>query len=199
VDAGSPAMGRATEPEAVEPAQRGWFDRSYAALRRINSAMTTLAALAIVIIMLLTLWEVFTRYFLRQPATWTLPISSYLLLVVIYFATSYVLQRGDHVRIDFVVDMLSPRTRARLEIVSAVLSLVFVAFFLWIVSQRAGRIFERWERDSSTLNVPLVIPAAIMVIGMLFMTLTAICGVVDRARHPERFARGKDLPELAVD
>ena len=187
------------DPVVQAPGSQSRFDAFFERLKAVNSAMTSLAAFAIVIIMLLTLWEVFTRYFLRQPATWTLPINQYLLLTVIYFATSYVLQKGDHVRIDFVLDMLSPGTRVKLEIVGAVLTLVFVTILVWIFTQRAGRIFERWERDTSTLNVPLIIPAVIMSFGMLFMTLTAIFAVIDRARHPERYAGGRDLPKLAVD
>jgi TRAP-type C4-dicarboxylate transport system permease small subunit len=179
--------------------EAGWFQAAYRALQRVNHAMVMVGCATIVAITLLTLWGIFTRYFLRFPAMWTYPIIAYLLLVLIFLSAAYVLQKDGHVRIDAVLDILQPRARQRVEQVQHLLSLVFLSVFFWICTQRAGRIFERWERDSSTLNIPIIIPAAVMAAGMALMVLTELFRTIEIWRNPESAPTQRDLSKLTVD
>ena len=141
-------------------------------LSRLNRLFLWAAAVGIVIINLLTLVEVVTRYFFRSPATWTLPISSYLLLYVIYLSTAYTLERRGHVGMEFVVEMLPLRWRRGCERVGDLLGLLFVLLFFWESWRLAWRAISEGQRDISTLSVPLGVITIILPIGLGLMALT---------------------------
>jgi TRAP-type C4-dicarboxylate transport system permease small subunit len=162
------------------------FDGAYARLRRLNLFLVWAAAIAIVIINFLTLVGVFTRYFLRDPATWTLPLSSYLLLYVIYLGATYTLEQGGHVGMEFVVEMLPPRWRTGCERLQNFLGLAFVLLFFWQAWRIALRAIVEGQRDISTLNMPLSITIIILPVGLGLLALTYLCMIVDGFLQPDR-------------
>ena len=165
---------------------RSGFYRAYERLRRLNLFLLWAAGAAIIIINLLTLVEVFTRYFLRNPATWTLPLTSYLLLYVIYLSTSYTLQQGGHVGMEFVVEMLPARWRSRCERLQDLLGLAFVLLFFWQAWRIARRAIVEGQRDISTLNMPLSVTTIIIPVGLGLMALTYLCMIIDGFLRPDR-------------
>ena len=165
--------------------RRGFY-WAYERLRRLNLLLVWAAGAAIVIINLLTVVEVFTRYFLRNPATWTLPLSSYLLLYVIYLSTSYTLQEGGHVGMEFVVEMLPPRWRGGLKRLQDFLGLAFVLLFFWQAWRIARRAIVEGQRDISTLNMPLSVITIILPVGLGLMALTYLCMIIDGFLRPDR-------------
>ena len=148
-------------------------------LRRLNHFFLWAAAVGIVIISLLTLVEIVTRYFLRSPATWTLPISSYLLLYVIYLSTAYTLERRGHVGMEFVVEMLPPGWRRGSERAGDLLGLLFVLLFFWESWRLAWRAISEGQRDISTLNIPLGATTIILPVGLGLMALTYLSMIIN--------------------
>ncbi len=155
------------------------FYQAYAVLRRINGLCVALACLMIAFMALFTLWEALTRYFFRQPAMWTYPIVSYMLLYSIYLAVAYTLQRGRHVSVDFIVELVPPRPRRIMERLGHALGLTFTVVFLL----QSWRLFVRHasegERDISTLSLPLAAASLVLVVGMGLMGLTYVFVLID--------------------
>lgn len=163
--------------------RRGFY-WTYERIRGLNRLLIGVAAAGIVIINFLTLIEVFTRYILRNPATWTLPLSSYLLLYVIYLATAYTLDQGGHVGMEFVVEMLPSRWRSRCQRLGDLLGLAFVLLFFWESFRIAQRAIVERERDISTLSVPLSVTTIILPVGLGLTALTYLCMIVDAFLRP---------------
>ena len=162
------------------------FYALYGVVRRINGACVAAACVMIGLIALLTVWETITRYFLRQPAMWTYPVTSYLLLYSIYLGVAYTLQRGGHVSVDFVLELLPRRPRRWLQRLGHLLGLAFTLVFL----QQAHRLFTRHategQRDISTLSVPLVLVSSMLFLGLVLMAVTYVLVLVDSfLRRPE--------------
>ncbi|MBI2359474.1 MAG: TRAP transporter small permease subunit [Deltaproteobacteria bacterium] len=163
--------------------RRGFY-WTYERIRDLNRLLIWVAAIGIVIINLLTLIEVFTRYILRNPATWTLPLSSYLLLYVIYLATAYTLERGGHVGMEFVVEMLPASWRARCARLGDFLGLAFVLLFFWETCRITQRAIVERQRDISTLSAPLSVTTIILPVGLGLMALTYVCMIIDGFLRP---------------
>jgi len=172
-------------------ALRGGFYWLYDRIRQLNRFLMRVACAGIVIIDFLILIEVFTRYILRDPATWTLPLSAYFLLYVIYLSTAYTLEQGGHVGMGFVVEMLPARWRAGCERLQHFLGLSFVLLFFWQSWRLAERAIVEGERDISTLNMPLFAIIVILPVGLALMALTYLCMIVDAFLRPGR----PSLPE----
>ncbi len=165
---------------------RGGFCWCYERIRRLNRLLIWVACAGIVVINFLILWEVFTRYVLRDPATWTLPLSSALRLYVIYLSTAYTLEHGGHVGMGFVVEMLPAGWRAACERLQHVLGLSFVLLFLWESWRIAERAIVEGERDISTLNLPLSAITVILPVGLALMALTYVGMIVEAFVRPGR-------------
>lgn len=160
------------------------FYAAYAFVRKVNAACVGLACLMIACMAVFTLWEVITRYFFRQPAMWTYPIVSYMLLYSIYLGVAYALQRGRHVSVDFVVEMVSERPRRMLERLGHLLGLTFGVVFLLQTWRLFVRHATEGQKDISALSLPLAPASIVLVIGMGLLTITYIFVVVDSFMTP---------------
>lgn len=81
-------------------------------------------AWCIVVLTFATSYEVFVRYVLRDPTSWSFDISYTMYGALFMMAGAYTLSRNGHVRGDVVYRLLSPRNQARIEFV-----LYFLFFF----------------------------------------------------------------------
>jgi TRAP-type C4-dicarboxylate transport system permease small subunit len=63
------------------------------------------------------------RYVFDMPTIWSVEVSSYLLLLVIFTATAYTLQTDGHVRVDIITIRLPEKPRTILSIITAFLTL----------------------------------------------------------------------------
>jgi TRAP-type C4-dicarboxylate transport system permease small subunit len=192
----------AAAPTRQAVGARRAFDRVYGIVRRLNAACMVVACVLIGLIALLTVWEAVTRYFLRQPATWTYPVASYMLLFSIYLALGYTLQKGGHVSVDFVVEMASPRVRLWLDRLGHLLGFTFVLAFLVQSVRVTTRQLSEGQRDISALSLPIGPISAVVPVGLTLLALTYLLVLVDSFLHPlgeptrqemERDQRGAEL------
>jgi TRAP-type C4-dicarboxylate transport system permease small subunit len=160
------------------------FYAAYAFVRKVNGVCIALACLMIAGMAVFTLWEVITRYFFRQPATWTYPIVSYMLLYSIYLAVAYTLQRGRHVSVDFIVEMVPARPRRMMERLGHLLGLIFSVVFLLQTWRLFVRHASEGQRDISDLSLPLAPASIVLVIGMGLMSITYVFIVADSFLRP---------------
>jgi TRAP-type C4-dicarboxylate transport system permease small subunit len=73
--------------------------------------MTVMAGLTVDV-----LWQVFTRFILKNPSTWTEELAVFMLIWVALLGAAVALSRGAHLGIDYFVGKLSIRKRIYTEI-----------------------------------------------------------------------------------
>jgi TRAP-type C4-dicarboxylate transport system permease small subunit len=159
------------------------FDFVYRVVARLNAACMAVACVLIGLIAVLTLWEALTRYFLRQPAMWTYPVTSYLLVYSIYLALGYTLQKGGHVSVDVIVEMVSAPARRWLDRLGHVLGLTFVLVFLAQSVRITSRQIGEGQRDISALSTPLGLISAALPIGLSLLAITYVLVLIDSLLH----------------
>jgi TRAP-type C4-dicarboxylate transport system permease small subunit len=79
----------------------------------------SLEALVVVVMAVLVLdvsWQVFTRFVLRDPSTWTDELATFLLIWVSLLGAAVALRRGAHLGMDYFVERLTPRRRLYVEV-----------------------------------------------------------------------------------
>jgi TRAP-type C4-dicarboxylate transport system permease small subunit len=155
------------------------FYAAYRIVQRANRVAVTVACVFIVLMVVFTDWEAFTRYFLRDPAMWTYPVTSYLLLYSMYLAMGYTLQKGGHVSVEFAVELLPDSFRRWLERISHVLGFGFVLVFLYQSYRLFARHLAEGQKDISVLSLPLSLVSFGLVLGLALMAVTYVFVVVD--------------------
>jgi TRAP-type C4-dicarboxylate transport system permease small subunit len=113
-------------------------------------------------------FESIARY-LSYPTSWTLELTEYALIYSVFLGISYAEKYGDHIRVDFFIDLLTGKTKKYVEIFNYICIILFIipmiyyGFKLWIKSFTAGVL------SPTPLRVPLFWIQFIFPIGMALM------------------------------
>ena len=91
---------------------------------RILDSLAAMAGGLILFACLIVSYEVFMRYFLNSPTSWTLEISEYCLLWITFLGTAWLLREDGHVKVDLLSDRLKARGKDTAE--SAIYIIIYI-------------------------------------------------------------------------
>ena len=151
-----------------------WASKFQGTLSRINKTSAVIGCIPFNIIMFITLYEVIARYILNAPTIWTLEISQYMMLIAIFLAPAYTLEVGGHIKVDFVVELLSPTRKRMAIILSSFLSLIFFAILAWKSIELAWTTYNFGMRSMTILAIPLFPVYVFLPIGCVLLLLQGI-------------------------
>ena len=96
----------------------------------LNNTLNILAGASFLAMVLLTCWQVFTRYILQNPSSWSEEMVSYLFAWMSLFGASLVVGERGHMNIPIVVERFGERTRKVLAILGEVVACLFAGVIL---------------------------------------------------------------------
>ena len=122
------------------------------------------------ILVLDVLWQVFSRYVLSSPSSYTDELAGYLLIWVGMLGAAYVAGRNEHLAIDLLLQRSSAERRYKLEMIISVIIIIFAVTVMivggsWLVSTRLYLSVK-----SSALGVPLGYVYLVLPISGLLIT-----------------------------
>ena len=163
-----------TAPSGVELGRRATGPR----VRVLRAALEWSAVALIVAEVVILLAGVVSRYALHEPLAWTDELAGILLLWVAMLGSAIALLRGEHMRLSFLLERLTPRWRERAETLGLLLTFTFLA----VIAQPAV-MFAVHEHPITTpaLSLPNSVRAAALPAGVLLMAFIAIDGLWRRA------------------
>ena len=82
----------------------------------LDRSLEVLVMVVVAVLVLDVLWQVFTRFILNDPSTWTEELAVFLLVWVSLLGAAVALGRGAHLGIDYFVGKLPERTRLATEV-----------------------------------------------------------------------------------
>lgn len=138
-----------------------------------------IAAALLLAIACAVFYEVVVRW-LGSPTEWTFELTAYALVWCGFLGAAFALKNGRQVRVDIIVELLSPPAARRLALVADVLALFFCILILWY-----GTIYVHlsWVNEAtsvSPLRVPLYIPQAAVPIGTALLCLQLLADIAMR-------------------
>lgn len=150
-------------------------------LRKIlNMILDVLAGGSFLVMVALTCWQVFTRYILQNPSSWSEELVSYMFAWMSLFGASLVVGERGHMNIPILVDHMGAGARKGLAIFAELVACLFAAVILLyggmqITSLAMGQM-------TSSLGVPIGIFYIVLpVSGVLNVVYTVlnIIGILD--------------------
>lgn len=99
--------------------------------RAYVAAVETFCFAGIGAILIVGVYQVFSRYVLHSSLTWSEEFMRYLMLWIVAVGAGISFTRGQFLGMRMVVEKLSPGLRRAADVVSAVLVLVFLAVVIW--------------------------------------------------------------------
>ena len=140
-------------------------------------------------------FEVVMRYIFNAPTIWVQEVTIYLTILSGFLALAYALKENAHVKVDFVSVHLRGRTALALEILAALMAILFVAVLGWEGIKMALNTFEAHEHSPTLLRVPVWIPQSFIPLGAVLLLLEYFRLA---ARLIGRFLSGDSTPPPAV-
>jgi len=127
-----------------------------ASLRRtLDRLLATALSAIMAALVLAVLWQVFTRFVLRDAASWTEELARYLLVWLSLLGAAYAVGSRLHLAVDLLPGRLRGRARRRLErVINGGVLLVAVAI-LGIGGSRLVWVTLVLGQDSPALGIPL--------------------------------------------
>jgi TRAP-type mannitol/chloroaromatic compound transport system permease small subunit len=143
----------------------------------IGRAVAWLALVVVVLQFALVL----ARYLFGLGSIWLTETVLYANAALFLLASAWTLQAGGHVRVDVFYAQASARTKARIDLIGALLLLIpFALVLLWLSVPYAERSWAILERSQETSGLPLLFVLKTLI--PLFAVLMALQGVAQAIR-----------------
>ena len=149
----------------------------------LNTLLNVLAGVSFLAMVVLTCWQVFTRYILQTPSPWSEELVSYLFGWMALIGASLVTGERGHMNIPVVVEKMGVRAQKFFLILAEVIAFLFSVIILVyggmkITSLAMGQL-------TSSLGVPIGIFYIVMPLcGVLNMIYTVL-NIADICRNKE--------------
>jgi TRAP-type mannitol/chloroaromatic compound transport system permease small subunit len=153
-----------------------WMQTSIKSIDKISIKFGVLLSWFTVPLMLAMVYEVTARYLFTAPTVWAYDISRMLYGAMFMLGAGYALQKGVHIRSDFLYRNWSVKTQALVDITMYVfLFIPAMLVFLWVSSNWAWAAVISGERGMETAWMPYLGPIKMTVpVGIVFLTLQGV-------------------------
>ncbi len=134
-----------------------------------NYLLAILAGLLIIFLMLTVTYEVVVRYFLGQSLIWTVEITGYILLYVTFLSAAWLLGREEHVKMDLVLNRLSPKAQAILNTITSVIGAIICLIIVWFGIKVTWQFYQLGYLATSELRPPQFLIILIIPVGSFLL------------------------------
>ncbi len=132
------------------------------------------------------LWQVFTRFILRDPSSFTEELARFLLIWVGLLGAGYASGQKMHLAIDVVVKSLPEKARRLAELAIQVFVFLFVFFVMLYGGIRLVWITLRLNQISAALRIQLGYVYLVLPLSGLLIMFYAGVFFAERIRSPEK-------------
>lgn len=98
----------------------------------VNNLFGNITAWTVILMMIIVVYEVVSRYVFSAPTRWSMEIIQYTFCIASLWAGGYCLLKDKHVRVDILYPKFSSRTQAKVEMITLMFPLVFCAVLVWM-------------------------------------------------------------------
>lgn len=135
---------------------------------------------AILLMILIIFFGVFTRYVLGNPLPFVDEYSGFLLALIIFLGLAYALKTKGHVSVDIVIKMLPHRITAYLEAANLIVALGFVILILIATTQLTTDSFAEGKLAWGSMETPLGPVQLVMPIGLSLFVIGLIAAIASK-------------------
>lgn len=133
-------------------------------------AIRIIAALLLVASVAINFANIVGRYFFAVSLQWAEEVMLFLMIGCVFLGTGLVGWGGKHIRMDVIVSLFPSPIKRGLEVFAELVTIatsLAVAVFAWPVIT----MLAQFDQRSQAANIPLVIPQAMLPIGLSLMAL----------------------------
>jgi len=149
----------------------------------LDRCLEFLVALAMAVLVLDVSWQVFTRFVLHHPSSWTEELATFLMIWVGLLGASVALNRKAHLGVDYFVGRLSPGKRAGCKVVAFACVMLFSLFVLMIGGTQLVYVTLMRQQVSPALQIKMGYVYLALPISGFFLVLYSLEFLVESIRE----------------
>jgi TRAP-type C4-dicarboxylate transport system permease small subunit len=149
---------------------------------QIDSVLEKILIIIMSLMVVNVLWQVFSRYLLGDPSSFTDELARYLMIWVGVLGAAYVAGKGNHVAITYFTEKLSPSNFKKVQIIINITILSFAIFGMIIGGSRLVYITLFLEQLSPALKIPLGVVYSVIPISGVLITFYKILDLKKQAQ-----------------
>jgi C4-dicarboxylate transporter, DctQ subunit len=147
---------------------------------RLNEIIMVLAGILLWGQMVIVNIEIVARY-LGHPTTWVAEISSILILWIPFMIAGWVLRREAHVKMDLLIEHLSPRSQALVTFITSLIGVV--AMLIVTIAGFLTTLYWIGNKTPTMLMLPRSPIIGIIFVGSLLFTIQFLIRAADNLRQ----------------
>jgi TRAP-type mannitol/chloroaromatic compound transport system permease small subunit len=140
----------------------------------LNEWVGKISGWLIIPLILLVVYDVTLRYVFNRPTVWAWDINIQLLGALVVLGGGYALRNGAHIGVDVLVNQLSPRKRAIVDLITSVFFFFGVGVLMWKAIGDAWFSVQIRELYTSVFAPPIYPFKILMVGGILLLLLQGV-------------------------
>jgi len=138
---------------------------------RTIGSLAFLGCLVLGFTLLIVNYEVIARYLLNRPTAWMLEVVEYCLLYLCFLGTAWLLKEEGHLKMDIVLDRLSPRVQLWVNIATSIIGALVCLAVTWYGVKATWHLYLSGQYFAAYLKPPKYIIIAIVPIGCFLLSV----------------------------
>jgi TRAP-type C4-dicarboxylate transport system permease small subunit len=155
------------------------------AIRTLAAVVLVLAAIALLIAVVLNFANIIGRYVLLSPIASAEEVMLFLFVATVLLGNSVVGWKGRQIRMDIFLHALPPAWRRAFDVL-ADLAVIAVSITIIVVGWPAIEMLAEFDERSQAANIPLVIPQALIPLGLALNAIFVAARLVEDVRGRRR-------------
>lgn len=143
----------------------------------LNTILNVLAGGSFILMTVLTCWQVFTRYILENPSSWSEELVSYLFAWMALLGASLVVGERGHMNIPLLVEKVNPSFRKILCVISEVIAALFAGVILVYGGVQITNL--AMAQMTSSLGVPMGVFYIVLPLSGVLNVIYSIINIVE--------------------
>ena len=166
--------------------------------QKISRVLEVFLIILMAVMVLDVTWQVFTRFVLKDPSSFTEELAGFLLIWIGLLGGSYAVYSKAHLGIDMLLRKLEGTARDRLVMIINTFVLLFSFFILVVGGLRLVNLTFKLQQISPAMGLPMGYVYIVLPLTGVLMIYYSIFHLLKAARHQDEGPE-KDLPVTALD
>lgn len=161
----------------------------------LDNTLKFLTGISLLVMFILVVWQVFTRYILNTPSTWSEELVAYLFAWSTLFGASLVVSEKGHMNIPVIAERSDPNIQKVLAIFSELMILIFSLAVLTV----GGIIITKLALNQTTSSLKIAVGyfyIPLPITGLINIIYTLL-NISDILKGKVTFVRAKSTEEIA--
>lgn len=148
-----------------------WLGRMF---DRINLIMVVVSAILLVGLTFIVGTDITLRYVFLRPLGWVKEVSEYILVALGFLVAAWILKDDSHVKMDLLLNKVSPKVRTLMNIVTSILSTVIVLIVAWFSLRVMAEFYRTKLVTPSVMEPPKWVLLIPIFVGCLLLAIQFI-------------------------